>query len=116
MPPAVTLPAGASSMVAILDALPGRRDRLRGLIEELVPQVRAEPGCLWFLPFVGTDRPDRFYLFEVYAGPEAFERHLATEHVARFMAAVPTAAVEGSLAALHRLDEIIVPETRPEVT
>ena len=58
-------------------------------VAEFDPLIRAqaensttkEPGCLTFEVWSeGTT----FFLYEVYASPEAFQTHLKTDHFARF--------------------------------
>ena len=75
--------------------------------DELVRQVRREPGCLTFTAYQARDTQDRFYHYEVYASAAAFADHLQTRHVHDFIAAVPvlSTAQPGSLI---QLDEIAI--------
>ena len=98
-------------MIAILDAKPGHSDDLRDLVTELTAQVRAEPGCLAFIPYQSHDTPERFYLYEIYRDLDAFRTHLHTDHVKHFVATAPRLCTTDTSDALVQLDEIPVPES-----
>jgi quinol monooxygenase YgiN len=82
-------------LLAVLEAKPGRTEELRALIIELTRANRMEPGCLAFLPYEADQFPGRFYLYEVFANADAFELHLATDHVKRFRTALSSVSPSG---------------------
>ena len=82
-------------MIAILDAKPGMAAQFRAKIIELVREVRREPGCVTFTAYEARDTEGRFYLYEVYANAAAFDAHLQTEHVHRFIASIPALSTGG---------------------
>ncbi len=94
-------------MIAVLDARPGLEDTFRARIVELVREVRREPGCVTFTAYEARDVPGRFYLYEVYTDAAAFDTHLQTEHVHRFISAIPALST-GGLDSLVQLNEIPV--------
>ncbi|MFE2416248.1 putative quinol monooxygenase [Streptomyces hokutonensis] len=92
-------------MIAVLDSRPGLEDSFRARIVELVREVRREPGCVTFTAYEARDVPGRFYLHEVYTDAAAFDAHLRTEHVRRFLSAIPELSTGGpeSLVQLNEL-------------
>jgi len=94
-------------MIAILEAKPGMAEAFREKIVELVRQVRREPGCVTFVPYVARDVEGRFYLYEVYTDAAAFEAHLHAEHVQNFIASIPSLSIGGP-SDLVQLNEIPV--------
>lgn len=46
--------------------------------------INLEPDCLLFDLCLSQDDPDQFFMYEVYTGYEAFQRHLETEHFKAF--------------------------------
>ena len=92
-------------MIAVLDARPGHEDAFRARIVDLVRAVRQEPGCVTFTAYEARDVPGRFYLYEVYTDAAAFAAHLRTEHVHRFISALPALSTGGP-DSLVQLDEI----------
>ncbi|MEV0909827.1 putative quinol monooxygenase [Streptomyces hokutonensis] len=101
-------------MIAVLDARPGLEDSFRARIVELVREVRREPGCVTFTAYEARDVPGRFYLYEVYTDAAAFDAHLRTEHVHRFISAIPEYSTGGP-ESLVQLDELPIdqPHHRP---
>ena len=92
-------------MIAILDAKPGLADAFRECIVQLVRAVRREPGCVTFTAYEARDTPGRFYLYEVCTDAAAFAAHLRTEHVHRFISAIPALSTGGP-SSLVQLDEL----------
>lgn len=64
-----------------LTAVPGRRDDLLALLNELGVATRAEPGCEQFVVHAARDEPDRVHGYEVFADDDAVVDHRATEAV-----------------------------------
>jgi quinol monooxygenase YgiN len=92
-------------MIAVLDARPGLEDAFRAKIVELVREVRREPGCVTFTAYEARDVPGRFYLYEVYTDAAAFDTHLRTGHVHRFISSIPALSTGGP-GSLIQLNEI----------
>jgi (4S)-4-hydroxy-5-phosphonooxypentane-2,3-dione isomerase len=55
-------------------------DTVAGLLEQMVPLSRAEPGCLQYDVHRDRDDPSRFFIFERYVDEAALEAHGASEH------------------------------------
>jgi len=58
----------------------GEEERVRALLEEIAPVVRAEPGCLMYIAHRSVDDPRTFFLYEQYVDEAAFHAHRETEH------------------------------------
>ena len=95
-------------LLAVLEAKPGCVEELRALIIELTRANRTEPGCLAFIPYEADHYPGRFYLYEIFADADAFEQHLATDHVKRFRAALSSVSPSGP-GDLVQLVEVAIP-------
>jgi quinol monooxygenase YgiN len=96
-------------MIAVLDARPGLAHEFRNKITELVRAVRQEPGCVTFTAYEARDTPGRFYLYEIYSDAAAFDAHLKTGHVHRFISSIPELSTGGP-GSLIQLDEIPIPD------
>ena len=96
-------------MIAILDAKPGHEDAFRKRILQLVRAVRREPGCVTFTAYEARDTPGRFYLYEIYSDAAAFDAHLKTGHVHRFISSSPELSTGGP-GSLIQLNEISIPD------
>ncbi len=77
-------------VIATIETAPGRRDDLLAVFKTLVPQVRAEAGCLEYTPSIDVDceyvtaRPDVVTVVEKWESVAALQAHLATSHMANF--------------------------------
>jgi quinol monooxygenase YgiN len=80
-------------VVAIITAKPGRREDLLAAFREIVPAVRAEPGCLEYGPAVDAEGfgsfqakmgPDVFVVLESWANAQALKAHAAAPHMAAY--------------------------------
>jgi quinol monooxygenase YgiN len=79
-------------VIATIHTAPGRRDDFLAAFSELVPDVRAEVGCLEYSPAVDLDtkvssqpaRADVVTVMEKWASVEALEGHLAAPHMRRY--------------------------------
>jgi len=77
------------TVIATIQLRPGNRDAYLARLEQLVPQVLHEPGCLKYQPLVDTTcsierlerNPDRVILLEHWSSTAALEDHLRTAHV-----------------------------------
>jgi quinol monooxygenase YgiN len=75
---------GAKQLYAEFTAKRGSQAQVAELVAGYAEQVRAEPGCLAFDPFVRTDEPLHWVVFEAYVDDAAFQDHMATDHNRRF--------------------------------
>jgi quinol monooxygenase YgiN len=67
---------GALAIVATIKTFPGKRDEyLKHLKAHRERCLKNEPGTLTFEILVPQKEADTLMLYEVYAGPEAFEAH-----------------------------------------
>jgi quinol monooxygenase YgiN len=96
-------------MIAVLDARPGLADAFRDKVVELVRAVRQEPGCVTFTAYEARDTPGCFYLYEIYSDAAAFDAHLKTDHVHRFISSIPELSTGGP-GSLIQLNEIPIPD------
>ncbi len=83
-------------VIATIEVLPGRREDFLEKFRALVPQVRAEAGCLEYAPMIDlpgalpSQEPARenvVTVVEKWADVEALEAHLMAPHMAEFRAA-----------------------------
>lgn len=84
-------------VIATIELKPGCRDDFLPLLNENVPKVKAEDGCLAYDPFVDVDsglpfqgeiRQDVVTLVEAWSSVEALHAHLKTPHMAAYRDAV----------------------------
>lgn len=72
------------TLYAEFTALPAQADAVATLLAGLVDAVRAEPGNIVFDAYRKSDKPDVFFVYEVYADEAAFDAHITSEHSAEF--------------------------------
>jgi quinol monooxygenase YgiN len=83
-------------VIATINTAPGRRHELLNAFHGLVPQVRAESGCLEYGPAIDLDTPlsgqparsDVVTVVEKWESPAALKDHLAAPHMNRFRESV----------------------------
>ncbi|MDO9395329.1 MAG: putative quinol monooxygenase [Herbiconiux sp.] len=85
---------GPKALFAEFTALPGEEETVASLLADLAVQVRAEPGCVTFAPYRLADRPERFFVYEVYRDEEAFAAHLGAPYGVEFNARLGPSIVE----------------------
>ena len=61
-------------------ATEGEEEHVRVLLEEILPLVRAEPGCLMYIAHRSPEDPRTFFLYEQYVDQAAVLAHRETEH------------------------------------
>jgi quinol monooxygenase YgiN len=82
--------------IAELQIDPDQIDAYRALLcEEMEASLDREPGVLQLQAVAERGRPERLYIFEVYANREAYEAHLTTPHFLKYKEA--TAAMVKAL-------------------
>lgn len=81
-------------VIATIRTAPGKRAELLAAFRELVPQVRAETGCIEYGPAIDVDsgltaqpavRNDILTVVEKWQDLESLKRHLAAPHVSQFL-------------------------------
>jgi len=73
---------------------PAQRDAFMPLMIENAARSREdEPGCRQFVVCTDATRPDRVFLYELYADAAAFDAHLAAPHFRAFAAATASMVV-----------------------
>ena len=80
-------------VIAIIELKPGCRDEFLPILNENVPKVKDEDGCLAYDPFVDVDsglpfqgeiREDVVTLVEAWTSVEALHAHLKAPHMAAY--------------------------------
>jgi quinol monooxygenase YgiN len=80
-------------VIATIETAPGRREDFLSAFQELVPDVRAEEGCLEYgpaidLPAALADQPPArenvVTVIEKWASVAALRKHLEASHMARY--------------------------------
>ena len=80
-------------VIATIELKPGCRDDFLPLLNENVPKVKAEDGCLAYDPFIDVDsglpvqgeiRENVVTLVEAWTSIEALHAHLKTPHMAEY--------------------------------
>jgi quinol monooxygenase YgiN len=74
------------TVVAELHAKAGKEEDLRRALLDLIEPTRPEEGCVQYDLHVHTDNPCRFVFYENWVSKEHLDRHLASEHLKRFLA------------------------------
>ncbi|EQB16495.1 putative quinol monooxygenase [Novosphingobium lindaniclasticum] len=64
-------------LVARLVPRPGKADELAEAITDLLPQVRAEPGCIAYIAHESRDDPGVIVMIEAWANQAALDAHAA---------------------------------------
>ncbi len=77
-------------VVAVITAIPGRREEILSVFRANVANVRAETGCIEYAahldaadigPFQAKFGPDTFVVLESWESAEALRDHIATPHM-----------------------------------
>lgn len=81
---------------------PGGEVRVAEMMRDLTRQVRLEPGNLLFSSYTKLERPNEYFVFEIYRDAEAFRSHISADHSRRFNAEL-AALIEGQASTLTSL-------------
>jgi quinol monooxygenase YgiN len=65
---------------AVWTVKPGSLDVVLEALSELAKASRAEPGCLYYMPYRDIATPQVVRIFEVYADEDAFRAHSQSPH------------------------------------
>jgi quinol monooxygenase YgiN len=99
-------------VIATIELRPGCRDDFLPVLNENVPRVKAEDGCLAYDPFVDVDsglpvqgetRPNVVTLVEAWSSLEALHAHLRTPHMAAYREAVKDLVTDVRIQVLKKL-------------
>ena len=78
-------------VLATIEIAPGRREDFLAAFDEVVPDVRAEAGCIEYGPAVDVATPigelvrdDMVTVIEKWASVEALTAHLEAPHMLRY--------------------------------
>jgi quinol monooxygenase YgiN len=81
-------------VIAVIKAKPGKRQEILSHMLANVPTVRAEDGCIEYVPAIDVDYPgipnsfgpDTFLVIEKWSGPDALKAHAAAPHMTQYAA------------------------------
>lgn len=79
-------------VIAALEVNPGCRDELLSMCQKVAPTVRAEKGCIEYVPMIDVAcdktavRPNVVTMVEKWESLAALNAHLATPHMKEFVA------------------------------
>ena len=62
-------------LVATLIAKLGKEQALQDMIIKIVPEVKAEDGCIEYAVHVDQDKPGVFVIYEIWASQAALDAH-----------------------------------------
>ena len=78
-------PASRLVRLAELDIDPASLDAYKAALkEEIETSIRVEPGVLTLYAVSVKDHPNQIRLFEIYAGPAAYQAHLRSHHFKKY--------------------------------
>jgi (4S)-4-hydroxy-5-phosphonooxypentane-2,3-dione isomerase len=91
--------------IAVQFDVPGARraDFIAAALEDGRESLASEPGTKRYELVTDSENPNRFYLYEVYESPAAFEEHRAGEPCTRFFELIegyakgPTWLIKGNV-------------------
>ena len=92
-------------VVAVVTAAEGKGPEVEALMAgSLIPSTHAEAGCITFALHRDLGNPHRLVLVERWAGRQALDEHLSTDHLAAFRAAVaPLSAAPAQVIVMEAL-------------
>jgi len=76
------------TVVAEMQAKPGKEDDLRRAVLALIEPTRREDGCVQYDPHVHSSDPSRFVFYENWTSPAHLDRHSASAHIQEFRAVI----------------------------
>lgn len=74
-----------------------REEYLAAMLPNAKASVANEPDCLVFDVLEAKEEPNTFYLYEIYASPDALQTHKQTEHYLRSRPLIADLVVEQSV-------------------
>jgi len=82
------------TVVAEMQAKPGKEDDLRRAVLALIEPTRQEDGCVQYDLHVHSSDPSRFVFYENWTSQEHLDRHAASAHLKNFGAATADLLVQ----------------------
>lgn len=76
------------TIIANIIAKEDQVDLVKAELIKLIDKTRAEDGCINYDLHQDNANPAHFVFHENWASPAALEAHLATDHIAEYVAAV----------------------------
>jgi quinol monooxygenase YgiN len=76
------------TVVADMQAKPGKEDALRRAVLGLIEPTRREDGCVQYDLHVHTSDPSRFVFYENWTSQAHLDRHAASAHIQEFRTAI----------------------------
>src|SRR5450755_1461075 len=76
------------TVVAEMQAIPGKEEALRRAVLALIEPTRREDGCVQYDLHVHTGDPARFVFYENWTSEAHLDRHLASAHIQEFRTAI----------------------------
>jgi quinol monooxygenase YgiN len=74
------------TVVAEMQAKPGKEEDLRRAVLALIEPTRREDGCVQYDLHVHSSNPTRFVFYENWTSREHLDRHAASTHLQKFRA------------------------------
>jgi quinol monooxygenase YgiN len=79
-------------VLASIQVKPGNKNRFLEVLKSNVPAVKAEPGCIEYLPAVDVEsglppqrlEPDTVVIIETWSSLDALRTHLGTPHMGAY--------------------------------
>ncbi|MEK1873043.1 MAG: putative quinol monooxygenase [Rhizobium altiplani] len=87
--------SGAYSVVAEVQAKPGKEAELRAITLPLIDLVRSDPANLVYFLQESRETPGHFIFYEIFANETDFEAHNAMPYVKEWFAKLPELADGG---------------------
>jgi quinol monooxygenase YgiN len=81
--------ASLLTVVARIDAQPGKEDELRQALLALIEPTRKEQGCVQYDLHEENGKPGHFVFYENWTSREDLDRHLASPHLSALLPRVP---------------------------
>jgi quinol monooxygenase YgiN len=94
------------TIVAVIKALPGKREAILAAFKENVPAVLAEEGCIEYAAVIDAEGfgsfqapigADTFMVVEKWASPDALKAHARAPHMAAYGAKVKDLIAERAI-------------------
>lgn len=76
------------AIFASFHARPGEEAAVAEAIARVIPQTRAEPGCLQIEGYASIRDPRLFHIHSIWTDEAAFETHAALPHTTAFLGRV----------------------------
>lgn len=77
------------NLTVLLKAREESTEKVKELLENLIPNSRLESGCVQYDLHQNSEDPTQFIFHEVWESKEALESHNAQEYVKQFFAIAP---------------------------